>query len=102
MHLWEKYFGNAELPIAFYYSGDTGGAEPAERPTGRSCFICELAKVRNGKSLVFNKENLFCNGAKRYLGFTDRLRPGFEYFLSCGNDDMEGERYKNPPKLCWN
>lgn len=99
MHLWEKYFGNAELPIAFYYSGDTGGAEPAERPTGRSCFICELAKVRSGKSLAFNKENLFCNGAKRYLGFSDKLRPGFEYFLSCGNDDMEGERYKQSPEL---
>jgi len=96
---WRKYFGDTALPITFYYSKDTGGAEMAEKPAGRSCFICELAKVRNGKSLAFNKENLFCSGAKRYLGFTDKLRPGFEYFLSCGNDAMEGERYKQSPEI---
>ncbi len=96
---WRKYFGDTALPIAFYYSKDTGGAEMAEKPAGRSCFICELAKVRNGKPLAFNKENLFCSGAKRYLGFTDKLRPGFEYFLSCGNDAMEGERYKQSPEI---
>lgn len=96
---WRKYFAGTALPITFYYSNDTGGAEMAEKPAGRSCFICELAKVRNGKSLVFNKENLFCSGAKRYLGFTGNLRPGFEYFLSCGNDAMEGERYKQSPEI---
>lgn len=51
LDLWHKYFGPAELPIAFYYSEGEGGAEKAERPTDRSCLICELAKVRNGNSL---------------------------------------------------
>lgn len=97
--LWKKYFGNAELPIVFYYTESNGGAEWAEKPKGRSCIICELAKVRNGKSLVYNAERVMCGGAKRYLGFTEKMRPGFEYFLSCGNDQMEGERYIRTPVM---
>lgn len=96
--MWKKYFGNVELPIVFYYTEGDGGAELAEKPKGRSCLICELAKVRKGTSLVFNAERIMCGGAKRYLGYTDRMRPGFEYFLSCGNSKMEGERYLRTPE----
>jgi uncharacterized protein (DUF169 family) len=97
--LWKKYFGNAELPIAFFYSSGEGGAQKAQKPDGRSCLICELAKVRNGKSLYFNRDSLSCGGARRYLGYTDKMRPGFEYFLSCGNEEMEGERYLRTPEM---
>jgi uncharacterized protein (DUF169 family) len=97
--LWKKYFGNAELPVVFYYTEGDGGAEWAEIPEGRSCIICELARVRNGKSLVYNNERVACGGAKRYLGYTDKMRPGFEYFLSCGNDQTEGERYIRTPEM---
>ena len=96
---WKKYFGNAELPIIFYYTDGDGGAEWAEKPKGHSCMICELAKVRNGKSVVYNAERVMCGGAKRYLGYTEKMRPGFEYFLSCGNEKMEGERYLRTPEL---
>jgi uncharacterized protein (DUF169 family) len=99
LELWKKYFGKAELPIIFYYTDDDGGAEWAEKQKGRSCMICELAKVRNGKSLVYNAERVKCGGAKRYLGYTEKMRPGFEYFLSCGNDQTEGERYLRSPEL---
>ena len=97
--LWKKYFGQAELPLTFYYSDNTGNAEWAEKQKGWSCIICELAKVRSGKSLVYNAERIKCGGAKRYLGYTDKMRPGFEYFLSCGNDEMEGERYIRTPEM---
>jgi uncharacterized protein (DUF169 family) len=34
------------------------------------------------------------------MGFTQELRPNFEYFLSCGiPGEMEGERYKKSPEL---
>jgi len=99
LDLWKKYFAMAELPITFYYSEGYGGAEKADKPAGRSCLICELAKVRNGRSLWFNDESLKCGGARRYLGYTDKMRPGFEYFLSCGNDKMEGERYIRTPEM---
>ena len=99
LELWNKHFGNAELPIAFFYTTGEGGAEPAGKPKGRSCLICELAKVRKGKSLYFNGDMLSCGGARRYLGYTDKMRPGFEYFLSCGNEKMEGERYIRTPEM---
>lgn len=99
LELWKKYFGKAELPVTFYYSENEGGAEKAEKPKGRSCLICELARVRNGRSLYFNIDTLACTGAKRYLGYTDKMRPGFEYFLSCGNENMEGERYIRTPEM---
>jgi uncharacterized protein (DUF169 family) len=97
--LWKKYFGDAELPITFYYSTGDGGAERAVKPKGSSCLICELAKVRNGKSIYYNSDSLACGGARRYLGYTVKMRPGFEYFLSCGNDLIEGERYLRTPEM---
>ncbi len=97
--LWKKYFGNAELPIAFYYTEGDGGAEWAEKAKGHSCLICELIKVRNGKSLVYDDERIKCGGARRYLGYSEKMRPGFEYFLSCGNEKIEGERYLRSPEL---
>ena len=99
LFLWKKYFGDAELPVTFYYSTGEGGAEQAEKPKGRSCIICDLVKVRNGRSVFYNVDSLGCGGAKRYLGYTDKMRPGFEYFLSCGNDQMEGERYIRTPEM---
>lgn len=97
--LWKKYFGTAELPIVFYYSDGDGGAEPSEKPKGWNCLICELTKVRNGRSLYFNADTLGCGGSRRYLGYTEKMRPGFEYFLSCGNEKMEGERYIRTPEI---
>jgi uncharacterized protein (DUF169 family) len=97
--LWKKYFGESELPITFYYSAANGDAERAEKPKGRSCLICELSKVRNGRSVYYNIDSLACGGARRYLGYTNKMRPGFEYFLSCGNDQMEGERYIRTPEM---
>jgi uncharacterized protein (DUF169 family) len=97
--LWKKYFGEAELPIIFYYTDGDGGAERAQKPKVWSCLICELAKVRNGTPVVYHPEAVACGGAERYLGFTDKMRPGFEYFLSCGNKKMEGERYIQTPEM---
>jgi uncharacterized protein (DUF169 family) len=99
INLWRKYFGEAELPITFYYSEGDGGAERAEKQKGWNCLIRDLAKVRNGRSMVYNSDALGCAGAKRYLGYTEKVRPGFEYFLSCGNDKIEGERYKRTPEM---
>jgi len=99
MRLWEKYFSSSELPIVFFYTDGDGGAEPAEKPKGRSCIICELSKVRKGKSLYFNGDTLGCGGSRRYLGYTQKMRRGFEYFLSCGNEEMEGERYIRTPEM---
>lgn len=97
--LWKKYFGETGLPITFFYSNDGGGAERAKNPKGRSCLICELSRVLNGESLYYDKGNLACGGARRYLGYDEQIRAGFEYFLSCGNDDMEGERYIRTPEM---
>jgi uncharacterized protein (DUF169 family) len=96
---WSAYFPGAELPIGFYYTDEAGRAAPA-RPKGRGCLICDLAQVRGGTSLQFDRQTVACGGGRRYLGFAPELRPGFEYFLSCGiPGEMEGERYKKTPEL---
>ena len=97
---WDTYFGNAELPICFYYTDEEGRADMAKRDAGRQCFIGALAKVRKGQSLCFNAKSIGCFGGKRYLGFTKRMMPNFEYFLSCGiPGTVEGERYKKSPEI---
>jgi uncharacterized protein (DUF169 family) len=97
---WKKYFNNSDLPIAFSYTDDPGDAFVVSSTGKWNCLICELQKVRSGHSLAFSSESLKCGGAKRYLGFTDKMRPNFEYFLSCGIENrMEGERYIRTPEL---
>lgn len=62
--------------------------------------IGALSDVRKGKSLCFDIGSVGCFGGKRYLGFAEKIRPDFEYFLSCGiPGELEGERYKKSPEL---
>ena len=100
IHLWQRYFMVAELPITFYYTDDLGSLEFRKAPAGHTCVIGELAQVRRGKTLCYQKDSLGCAGGRRYLGFTQELMPNFEYFLSCGiPGKLEGERYKKSPEL---
>jgi len=99
IRLWKQYFNDAELPVTFYYTDNDAGDDFAEKPKGRSCLIGELIKVRKGRTLAYNSELLVCGGAKRSLGYIDKMRPGFEFFLSCGNENIEGERYLRNPEL---
>jgi hypothetical protein len=97
---WEKYFPKAELPITFYYSDNEKTAPLYKTKKGEHCLIDSLKQVRKGKSASFSSSSLPCGGSQRYLGFSEGLRPGFEYFLSCGiPGKMEGERYKKSPEL---
>jgi Uncharacterised ArCR, COG2043 len=98
LKLWQKRFGGAELPIAFYYTDDDRVPGPARSADG--CLIANLAQVRQGIPVRFAEESVGCPGGRRYTGFAEGLRPGFEYFLSCGlPGEMEGERYKKSPEL---
>ncbi len=97
---WNKYFNNPELPVIFYYTNSPGNAEIVMPPDKWECIICRLQSVRRGRSLAFNEKAVRCAGGKRYIGFTDKIRPEFEYFLSCGIPGrMEGERYIRTPEM---
>ena len=97
---WGKYFGKSELPLAFFYSDDEAWAEEVKPKGERSCVLADLARVRKGKTLCYNADVVSCFGGKRYLGYTDRVMPNFEHFLSCGiPGKVEGERYKKSPEL---
>jgi len=97
---WSKYFGDSELPITFFYVEDPGDIARANLPDGHSCIICELSIVRKGRSLAWNVHSLGCAGARRYLGYTDKMRPDFEFFLSYGiPGKVEGERYVQSPEM---
>jgi len=97
---WVKYFAGSELPITFFYADDPGDVARANLPNGHSCIVCELALVRKGHPLAWNVHSLGCEGARRYLGYTDKMRPDFEYFLSNGiPGKLEGERYLQTPEM---
>jgi hypothetical protein len=100
IRLWKKYFNNAELPIAFYYTDEEGHAGIAKRDSKVPCVMGAITSVRSGNSLALSTESVGCPGGKRYLGYSDRLAPNFTYFLSCGiPGKVEGERYKKTPEL---
>jgi hypothetical protein len=97
---WQQYFGSSELPITCYYGDDKGTAEKVKQTEKFSCLIGELARVRKGQSLAYDETSFGCHGAKRQLGFEDKVMPGMEFFLSCGiPGKMEGERYHKSPEL---
>ena len=98
--LHENYFPGTDLPIAFEVGGPTDGVEEAPAPKGWRCFVCDLVKVRNGKSLAFCEDAIGCRGGRFYLGYETERFPDFRYFLSTGKpDEMEGERYKQTPEI---
>lgn len=98
--LWSKYFGGAELPITLYYTDEEGRARLVEPGSTPRCVIGALSDVREGNSLCFDADSIGCPGGKRYLGFTEGIMPGFEYFLSYGIPGrLEGERYCKSPEL---
>ncbi len=100
LEAWKRYFGDAELPIAFYYTDKEDPAEPVPPPSAHQCMIGVLARARKGVALRFDVDSIGCAGGKRYTGFKSELRPGFEYFLSCGlPGKFEGERYKKSPEI---
>lgn len=97
---WKKYFGQAELPIAFYYADGAKNAPLAKPGELSRCVIGALAEIRKGRSFTFNVDSVGCPGGKRYLGFAREIAPNFEYFLSCGiPGQVRGERYKKSPEL---
>ena len=99
--LWKKFFGEAELPIAFYYTNEEGHAELVKPDTiARRCVIAALSLVRKGRALCFDAESIGCSGGQQCLGFRETLEPDDKYLLSCGiPGKVEGERYKKTPEI---
>jgi uncharacterized protein (DUF169 family) len=98
--LWQTYCPGAEQPITFEVVEDTRITEKAKTPAGWRCFVCDLARVRNGTSLVFDRTSITCSGGLLYLGFETQRSEHFRYFLSSGKPGMvEGERYKKSPEI---
>jgi uncharacterized protein (DUF169 family) len=97
---WSKHFGFAELPITFFYTDKVDVQDLEESKDEHRCLIGNLNRVREGYAFVYTADSPGCTGGKRYAGFSQKLRPNFEYFLSCGiPGKMEGERYKKSPEL---
>ncbi|MGO8703850.1 MAG: DUF169 domain-containing protein [Candidatus Brocadiia bacterium] len=98
--LWAKYFGEAELPLGFYYANHEACCQRLRPTVGHACLIGQLGQVRKGRTLCVSGDSVSCFGGKRYLGFRKEVIPDFEYFLSCGiPGKVIGERYKKSPQI---
>jgi len=97
---WETYFPGAELPVAYWYTDEVSKEDRRDSRDEEHCVIASFDRVRQGHAFVYGKDSPGCRGWARYTGFSQTLRPKFEYFLSCGiPGEMEGERYKKSPEL---
>jgi len=97
---WQKYCPGAELPITFEVNEKYDIAAKAKTPTGWRCIICDLARVRKGTTLVFDRTSVTCSGGLFYLGYDTERSENFRYFLSYGKPGVvEGERYKKSPGI---
>lgn len=99
-HKWDKYFPGAELPVAYFYTDEVSAQDAQDSEDEEHCVIAAFERVRQGHAFVYGADSPGCQGWKRYTGFSQSLRPKFEYFLSCGiPGEIEGERYKKSPDL---
>jgi hypothetical protein len=99
-HKWEEYFPCTELPVAYSYTDEVTEEERTDSQDEEHCVIASFQRVRQGHTFVYGAESPGCKGWKRYTGFSQSLRPKFEFFLSCGiPGEVEGERYKKSPDL---
>ena len=97
---WSKYFPGTDLPITYFYSDHPKEQDLKDSLNQDRCLIGNLSRVREGQPFVYDVHTPGCSGGKRYSGFSTKLRPNFEYFLSCGiAGELEGERYKKSPQL---
>ncbi len=97
---WNKYFPGADLPICYFYTDQIREEDSQETVNLDRCLIGNLQRVQAGYSFVYDAHSPGCSGGKHYSGFSKKLRPNFEYFLSCGiPGELEGERYKKSPQL---
>ncbi len=97
---WEKYFPGVELPVAYFYADEVTAQDRADSQDEEHCVIASFQRVRQGHTFVYGPDSPGCKGWRRYTGFSQTLRPQFEYFLSCGiPGEIEGERYKKSPDL---
>lgn len=100
---WGKYFPGTPLPVIFFYSSHEAGATKVKGPKSleeHRCVIADIIRVTRGRSLAFDVDSVGCGGGRKYLGFTQALRPNFEHFLSYGiPGELEGERYKKSPEM---
>jgi hypothetical protein len=99
--LWKKFFGEAELPIAFYYTNEEGHAELVKPDTIRGCLFAALSLVRKGRALCFDAESGGCLGRQISPGFREYIEePDDKYYFSCGiPGKIEGERYLKTPEI---
>ncbi|MCL2033124.1 MAG: DUF169 domain-containing protein [Oscillospiraceae bacterium] len=82
----------------------TNDEAPPDRPEGGFCTLSLLKRALNGETLCFGGHKLSCPGAKRGMGFCDRLpdiKGGFGNFISNGAGEgfPEGERIKKSPEI---
>jgi hypothetical protein len=99
--LWKRFFGEAELPIAFYYTNEEGHAELVKPGTIRGCLFAALSLVRKGRALCFDAESGGCSGRQISPSFREYIEePDDKYYFSCGiPGKIEGERYMKTPEM---
>ena len=97
---WEKYFASAEMPVAYFYTDQPSEVDLEESTRQGRCLICNLNPLREGLAFVYSADTPGCTGGKRYTGFSQKLRPNFEYFLSCGiPGELKGELWRTEEEL---
>lgn len=95
--LWRRYFNHAELPLTFEYTDNSSDAKPEPPFCRHRCVLAQLHKARNGRTLCLDAASIGCRGGSRYLGFADRMFPGFDEFIS-HDARGRGERYRRTPE----
>jgi len=97
---WNNYFNCIDFPFVVMFSNNKPEGKTVRLDHEKRCVCSTVYEAINGETLIFDEHSFGCLGGKRFAGFSDKLRPGFEYFLSCGiPGEIEGERYKKSPEL---
>ncbi|NLZ48898.1 MAG: DUF169 domain-containing protein [Clostridiales bacterium] len=89
-------------PVAVFLSNEKPDGALQGKEGIRSCTIPLFIAAAKGKTVVFERKTVTCNGGKVGFGFGQfpNYPDGIEYFLTVGKEGkFEGEGYKKNPQL---
>ncbi len=87
------------FPIGFHFTDKKPANTIGFKKSGAGCMMPLVYSAARGKTVAFDENSVGWSCSPFYLGYTEWIRKGIEYYLSHGPIGSNCERFVKTPKL---